>query len=110
MFSMCSELTQRARIPDTRIPQFMQPWAGRRHMHQDRGSGHVRGKCTIRIKDLKKFKAILVSCAFARHQRAKTHTALAQLLDGVQLKKSRAGVKAHLTATLMQHYGGAKKG
>ena len=23
---MCSELTQRARIPDTRIPQFMQPW------------------------------------------------------------------------------------
>ena len=26
MFSMCSELTPRARIPDTRIPQFMQPW------------------------------------------------------------------------------------
>ena len=25
MFSMCSELTPRARIPDTRIPQFMQP-------------------------------------------------------------------------------------
>ena len=25
MFSMCSELTQRARIPDTRIPQLMQP-------------------------------------------------------------------------------------
>ena len=23
---MCSELTPRARIPDTRIPQFMQPW------------------------------------------------------------------------------------
>ena len=52
-------------------------------MDQDRGSGHVRGKCTIRIKDLKKFKAILVSCAFARHQRAKIYTALAQLLDGV---------------------------
>ena len=28
MFSMCSELTPRARIPDTRIPQLMQPWAG----------------------------------------------------------------------------------
>ena len=28
MFSMCSELTPRARIPDTRIPQLMQPcWA-----------------------------------------------------------------------------------
>ena len=26
MFSMCSELTPRARIPDTRIPQLMQPW------------------------------------------------------------------------------------
>ena len=37
-------------------------------MDQDRGSGHVWGKCTIRIKDLNKFKAILVSCAFARHR------------------------------------------
>ena len=26
MFSMCSELTPRARISDTRIPQLMQPW------------------------------------------------------------------------------------
>ena len=26
MFSMCSELTLRARIPDTRIPQLKQPW------------------------------------------------------------------------------------
>ena len=26
MFSMCSELTPRARIADTRIPQLMQPW------------------------------------------------------------------------------------
>ena len=26
MFSMCSELSPRARIPDTRIPQLMQPW------------------------------------------------------------------------------------
>ena len=25
MFSMCSELTPHARIPDTRIPQLMQP-------------------------------------------------------------------------------------
>ena len=25
MFSMCSEHTPRARIPDTRIPQLMQP-------------------------------------------------------------------------------------
>ena len=28
MFSMCSELTPRARIPDTRIPQYMQPCQG----------------------------------------------------------------------------------
>ena len=28
MFSMCSELTPRAPIPDTRIPQLMQPWGG----------------------------------------------------------------------------------
>ena len=28
MFSMCSELTPRARIPDTRIPQLMQPCHG----------------------------------------------------------------------------------
>ena len=28
MFSMCSELTPRARIPDTRIPQLMQPFDG----------------------------------------------------------------------------------
>ena len=27
MFSMCSELTPCARIPDTRIPQLMQPWS-----------------------------------------------------------------------------------
>ena len=27
MFSMCSEHTPRARIPDTRIPQLMQPWS-----------------------------------------------------------------------------------
>ena len=26
MFSMCSELTPGARIPDTRIPQLMLPW------------------------------------------------------------------------------------
>ena len=26
MFSMCSELAPRAHIPDTRIPQLMQPW------------------------------------------------------------------------------------
>ena len=28
MFSMCSELTPRAPIPDTRIPQLMQPCSG----------------------------------------------------------------------------------
>ena len=28
MFSMCSELAPRAHIPDTRIPQLMQPWPG----------------------------------------------------------------------------------
>ena len=27
MFSMCCELTPLARIPDTRIPQLMQPWS-----------------------------------------------------------------------------------
>ena len=34
MFSMCSELTPRAPIPDTRIPQLMQPWAwlGDKHL------------------------------------------------------------------------------
>ena len=29
MFSMCFELTPRAHIPDTRIPQLMQPWSVR---------------------------------------------------------------------------------
>ena len=33
MFSMCSELTPRARIPDTRIPQFMQPWSSSPYNH-----------------------------------------------------------------------------
>ena len=28
MFSMCSELTPRARIPDIRLPQLMQPCLG----------------------------------------------------------------------------------
>ena len=28
MFSMCSELTPRAHVPDNRIPQLMQPWRG----------------------------------------------------------------------------------
>ena len=28
MFSMCSELTPRAHVPDNRIPQLMQPWLG----------------------------------------------------------------------------------
>ena len=37
MFSMCSELTPRARIPDTRIPQLMQPW--RQETHLSRGVG-----------------------------------------------------------------------
>ena len=32
MFSMCSELTPRARIPDTRIPQLMQPCTTYRFM------------------------------------------------------------------------------
>ena len=33
MFSMCSELTPRAPIPDTRIPQLMQPWHQRSVIH-----------------------------------------------------------------------------
>ena len=40
MFSMCSELTPRARIPDTRIPQFMQPWG---QLKQAAGSYHNSG-------------------------------------------------------------------
>ena len=33
MFSMCSELTPRAHVPDNRIPQLMQPWWQlRRHL------------------------------------------------------------------------------
>ena len=34
MFSMCSELIPRAPIPDTRIPQLMQPWVkDHQHLH-----------------------------------------------------------------------------
>ena len=32
MFSMCSKLTSCARIPDTRIPQLMQPCEGHCHI------------------------------------------------------------------------------
>ena len=35
MFSMCSELTPRARIPDTRIPQLMQPCNDRNNTDDD---------------------------------------------------------------------------
>ena len=63
-------------------------------MDQDRGSGHVKRKCTIRIKDLKKFKAILVFCAFARHQRAKIHTAFGTVARwGVIEKRAGQGLK-----------------
>ena len=31
MFSMCSELTPRAPVPDNRIPQLMQPWVHQIH-------------------------------------------------------------------------------
>ena len=34
MFSMCSELTPRARIPDTRIPQLMQPCCSKRPIEE----------------------------------------------------------------------------
>ena len=36
MFSMCSELTPRDRIPDTRIPQLMQTCQGDRNGFQHR--------------------------------------------------------------------------
>ena len=32
---MCSELTPRARIPDSRIPQFMQPWSCPRVLYKE---------------------------------------------------------------------------
>ena len=38
IFSMCSELTPRSRIPYTRIPQFMQPW---RHVNSVKGVNSV---------------------------------------------------------------------
>ena len=38
---MCSELTPRARIPDTRIPQLMQPWALHAQKSQTLPSGSV---------------------------------------------------------------------
>ena len=37
MFSMCSELTPRGRIPDTRIPQLMQPCHYHHHPHHHGG-------------------------------------------------------------------------
>ena len=40
MFSMCSELTPSARIPDTRIPQLMQPWL-KSTSHLYRGQGRL---------------------------------------------------------------------
>ena len=39
MFSMCSKLTPHARIPDTRIPQFMQPCSEIESFRQDRIKG-----------------------------------------------------------------------
>ena len=42
MFSMCSELTPRARILDTRIPQLMQPWQGVKFIRAGRGGVTVR--------------------------------------------------------------------
>ena len=46
MFSMCSELTPRAPIPDTRIPQLMQPWA---YMQLQEGSKEVIEGCPTRL-------------------------------------------------------------
>ena len=38
---MCSELTPRAHIPDTRIPQLMQPWQGGQAAESDLTGGEV---------------------------------------------------------------------
>ena len=49
MFSMCSELTPRARIPDTRIPQLMQPWF--QHPHHQREAIFVHKVSKRRLLD-----------------------------------------------------------
>ena len=46
MFSMCSELTPRARIPDTRIPQLMEPWPFKFSFYQST----LRHSCLCLIK------------------------------------------------------------
>ena len=39
MFSICSELTPRAPIPDTRIPQLMQPWRTKDILEDQKAEG-----------------------------------------------------------------------
>ena len=46
MFSICSELTPRAHIPDTRIPQLMEPWPFKFSFYQST----LRHSCLCLIK------------------------------------------------------------
>ena len=46
MFSMCSELTPRAPIPDTRIPQLMQPCVYDEQCDDDNGVFVVKNVTT----------------------------------------------------------------
>ena len=51
MFSMCSELAPRARIPDTKIPQLMQPWSVLNFAHpphEKKGETHEGQKLKIK--------------------------------------------------------------
>ena len=53
MFSMCSELAPRAHIPDTRIPQLMQPWWGGGGLA---GGGRGGGRGFFDINTLSEFQ------------------------------------------------------
>ena len=59
MFSMCSELTPRAHVPDNRIPQLMQPWSTISTMttmtidhgnHDDPGKYEEIGGCVRKLE------------------------------------------------------------
>ena len=52
MFSMCSELTPRAPIPDSRIAQFMQPWLSFDIVRLKRTS--IEFRLLTRVKSLKR--------------------------------------------------------
>ena len=51
MFSMCSKLTPRARIPDTRIPQLMQPCFTSANYEQLRAINHILSNIQYFLKN-----------------------------------------------------------